>query len=288
MSLAARSLSFRYPDARDWALRQVDLEALDGQVTCLVGATGSGKSTLLRAMAGLVAPTSGEALVDGRATWERRGPFGRARRRRDLPRAVGYVMQRPERQLFAETVAKDVAFGPANLGLSEKEAEAAAQGALDLLGIGQLAGRSPFELSGGQQRLAAIAGVLAMGPSNLVLDEPMAALDPEGRAIVRDAVARLAHGSGAVLLVTHDMDDVASLAARVFVVDGGSVALAGTPAEVFAREKELARLGLGVPSALDFAHRLKSDHGIDLGEPLTLDALAHAIALRAPSPRKGA
>ena len=288
MSLVARSLSFRYPDARDWALRCVDLEAHDGQVTCLVGATGSGKSTLLRAMAGLVAPTSGEALVDGRATWERHGPFGRTRRRRDLPRFVGYVMQRPERQLFAETVAADVAFGPANLGLSKKEAAMAAQRALELLGIGLLADRSPFELSGGQQRLAAIAGVLAMGPSNLVLDEPMAALDPEGRAIVRGAVARLARSSGAVLLVTHDMDDVASLAARVFVMNGGSVALAGTPAEVFAREEELARLGLGVPSALDFAHRLKSAHGIDVGEPLTLDALAQAIASRVSSPRKGA
>ncbi|MEY8437033.1 ATP-binding cassette domain-containing protein [Atopobiaceae bacterium 24-176] len=287
MSLAARDLSFRYPDASRWALRSVDLEAPDGQVTCLVGATGSGKSTLLRAMAGLVAPTSGEALVDGQATWERRGPFGRARRRRDLPRHVGYVMQRPERQLFAETVEKDVAFGPVNLGLSEKEAAAAAGRALDLLGIAPLAKRSPFELSGGQQRLAAIAGVLAMGPANLVLDEPMAALDPEGRAIVRDAVARLSCGSGAVLLVTHDMDDAASLASGIFVMDEGSVALSGTPDEVFSQAEKLARLGLGLPSALAFAHRLKDGHGIDLGEPVTLDTLARAIALRSSS-RKGA
>ncbi|WP_251159240.1 energy-coupling factor ABC transporter ATP-binding protein [Caniella muris] len=288
MSLAARSLTFRYPDAPSPAVDGVDLEARDGRVTCLLGATGSGKSTLLRAMAGLVAPTGGEAHVDGTPTWVRRGVLGRPRRRPGLPRAVGYVMQRPERQLFAATVAEDAAFGPRNLGATDAEAAEAAEAALGFLGIRHLAGRSPFELSGGQQRLAAIAGVLAMDPANLVLDEPMAALDPEGRAIVRDAVARLASRRGAVLLVTHDMDDAASLAASVAVLDRGRVALSGTPEEVFSRAGELRRLGLGLPSALEAAHLLRERRGVDVGEPLTLDALADALAALARGPREGA
>lgn len=288
MSLAARSLTYRYPDAPFPAVDGVDLEARDGRVTCLLGATGSGKSTLLRAMAGLVAPTAGEALVDGAPTWVRRGVLGRPRRRPGLPRAVGYVMQRPERQLFAATVAEDAAFGPRNLGATDAEAAEAAEAALGLLGIRHLACRSPFELSGGQQRLAAIAGVLAMDPANLVLDEPMAALDPEGRAIVRDAVAHLASRRGAVLLVTHDMDDAASLAASVAVLDRGRVALSGSPAEVFSRSGELRRLGLGLPSALEAAHLLRERRGVDVGEPLTLNALADALAGLARGPREGA
>ncbi len=288
MSLEARSLTYRYPDAPSPAVDGVDLEARDGRVTCLLGATGSGKSTLLRAMAGLVAPTAGEALVDGAPTWVRRGVLGRPRRRAGLPRAVGYVMQRPERQLFAATVAEDAAFGPRNLGATEAEAAEAADAALGFLGIRHLAGRSPFELSGGQQRLAAIAGVLAMDPANLVLDEPMAALDPEGRAIVRDAVGRLASRRGAVLLVTHDMDDAASLAASVAVLDRGRVALFGTPADVFSRAGELRRLGLGLPSALEAAHLLRGRLGVDVGEPLTLDSLADAVAALARGPREGA
>ena len=138
MSLAARSLTYRYPDAPFPAVDGVDLEARDGRVTCLLGATGSGKSTLLRAMAGLVAPTAGEALVDGAPTWVRRGVLGRPRRRPGLPRAVGYVMQRPERQLFAATVAEDAAFGPRNLGATDAEAAEAAEAALGFLGIRQI------------------------------------------------------------------------------------------------------------------------------------------------------
>lgn len=276
MSIRCTGLSFAYGPG-PLAVDSVDLVAADGGVTALLGSTGSGKSTLLRMVVGLLRPAAGSVEVDGEPVWERRGPFRRSRRRPDLPRLVGYVMQRPERQLFCDTVVEDVAFGPSNLGASPDQARTMALGALDRLGIARLADRRCFELSGGQQRLVAMAGVLAMGPANLVLDEPMAALDPAGRAMVRDALASLGAGDGAVLMVTHDMDDVARLAGACYVLDHGSIALEGTPAEVYSHGDAMRRIGLGVPEAASFARALAAA-GLDVGEPLTVDALADAVA----------
>lgn len=276
MSIRCTGVSYAYGPG-PLAVDTVDLFAADGGVTALLGSTGSGKSTLLRMVVGLLRPTAGAVEVDGEPVWERRGLLRRPRRREGLPRMVGYVMQRPERQLFCDTVVEDVAFGPVNLGAAPDEARSMALGALERLGIARLADRRCFELSGGQQRLVAMAGVLAMGPSNLVLDEPMAALDPAGRAMVREALASLGAGDGAVLMVTHDMDDVARLATDCYVLDHGAVALEGTPAQVFSHPDTMRRIGLGVPEVAVFARTLK-DAGLDVGEPLTVEALADAVA----------
>lgn len=276
MSLDVEHLSYCYDEGRE-AVADVSLSVPDGGLRCLLGATGSGKSTLVKCLCGLLRPDAGDVRVDGRPVWQPRR-FRQARRDPQLFRRVGYVMQRPERQLFAETVLEDVAFGPKNLGVPEEQATEQARAALDALHIGAVASRSPFELSGGQQRLAAIAGILAMGPKNLVMDEPMGSLDPSGRAIVRDAVREL-HGQGVtILMVTHDMDDVASLADAVTVLDRGAVVLEGAPAEVFAQGQQLHDLGLGLPSSVAFAERLRAAGGPDLGLPLTTEALADALA----------
>lgn len=263
-------VSFSY--AHVPALDDVTLSVRSGELVALVGQTGSGKTTLTRLACALAMPDAGTVRVDGIDTRDRR-------HRRDLRGHVGYVMQHPERQLFAPTVGADVAFGPTNLGLPADEVDRRVADALDVLGIADKASSSPFDLSGGQQRLAAIAGVLAMDPSVLVLDEPTSGLDPRGAARLRSLVATLHETGGTVLLVSHSMDDVAALADRVVVLDGGHIALEGTPAEVFSHADELATCGLGVPSALSWAERIRSA-GIPLeGDPLTLDSLADSLAM---------
>lgn len=264
-AILARDLGFSYgPDAQ--ALDGVSLEVPVRATTAIVGQTGSGKSTLLRLLCGLEAADAGSLTVCGINAATKRG-------RRQIRRAVGYVMQHPERQLFAQTVAEDVAFGPRNQGLSAVEVKRRVAHALDLVGLADRRDASPFELSGGQQRLAAIAGVLAMEPELLVLDEPTAGLDPRGRARLRALMADLAAHGVTLLQVTHSMEDAAQ-ADHVVVLDQSHVLATGTPAEVFcpANEPQLTAVGLGLPRPLAYACK----HALD-ARPLTLEALVAAL-----------
>lgn len=265
LAILAHDLGFSYgPDAQ--ALDGVSLEVPVRATTAIVGQTGSGKSTLLRLLCGLEAADVGSLTVCGINAATKRG-------RRQVRRAVGYVMQHPERQLFAQTVAEDVAFGPRNQRLSAAEVERRVAHALDLVGLADRRDASPFELSGGQQRLAAIAGVLAMEPELLVLDEPTAGLDPRGRARLRALMADLAAHGVTLLQVTHSMEDAAR-ADHVVVLDQSHVLAAGTPAEVFcpANEPQLTAVGLGLPRPLAYA----CEHALD-ARPLTLEALVAAL-----------
>lgn len=265
LAILARDLGFSYgPDAQ--ALDGVSLEVPAHATTAIVGQTGSGKSTLLRLFCGLEAADAGSLTVCGINAATKRG-------RCQVRRAVGYVMQHPERQLFAQTVAEDVAFGPRNQGLSAAEVERRVAHALDLVGLADRRDASPFELSGGQQRLAAIAGVLAMEPELLVLDEPTAGLDPRGRARLRALMADLAAHGVTLLQVTHSMEDAAR-ANHVVLLDQSHVLAAGTPAEVFcpANEPQLTAVGLGLPRPLAYAR----EHALD-ARPLTLEALVAAL-----------
>ena len=265
LAILAHDLGFSYgPDAQ--ALDGVSLKVPVRATTAIVGQTGSGKSTLLRLLCGLEAADAGSLTVCGINAATKRG-------RRQVRRAVGYVMQHPERQLFAQTVAEDVAFGPRNQGLSAAEVERRVAHALDLVGLADRRDASPFELSGGQQRLAAIAGVLAMEPELLVLDEPTAGLDPRGRARLRALMADLAAHGVTLLQVTHSMEDAAR-ADHVVVLDQSHVLAAGTPAEVFcpANEPQLTAVGLGLPRPLAYA----CEHALD-ARPLTLEALVAAL-----------
>ena len=265
----ASHVSFSYgPGTR--ALADVSLELRAGTSCAIVGQTGSGKSTLLRLLCGLAVPDEGTVEVCGHGT-------ARKRDRRLARRSVGYVMQHPERQLFAETVWADVAFGPTNLRLPADEVERRVSRALALVGLEGRSDASPFELSGGQRRLCAIAGVLAMDPTLLVLDEPTAGLDPAGRDRVRAILDDLRTQGIALVQVTHSMEDAAR-ADHVVVLDGGSVLVEGTPDEVFSAANEglLRASGLGVPQPLAFAERLAA-RGLDVGRPLTTDALVAAL-----------
>lgn len=265
LAILARDLGFSYgPGAQ--ALDGVSLKVPVRATTAIVGQTGSGKSTLLRLLCGLEAADAGSLTVCGINAATKHG-------RRQVRRAVGYVMQHPERQLFAQTVAEDVAFGPRNQGLSAVEVEGRVAHALDLVGLADRRDASPFELSGGQQRLAAIAGVLAMEPELLVLDEPTAGLDPRGRARLRALMADLAAHGVTLLQVTHSMEDAAR-ADHVVVLDQSHVLAAGTPAEVFcpANEPQLTAVGLGLPRPLAYA----CEHALD-ARPLTLEALVAAL-----------
>jgi energy-coupling factor transport system ATP-binding protein len=250
-----------------------------GELVALVGQTGSGKSTLAHLVCALAMPDRGNVRICGVDTHDRR-------RRRELRGHVGYVMQHPERQLFAQTIAQDVAFGPTNLGLDAQEVSDRVTRTLEFLGISDLADSSPFEVSGGQQRLAAIAGTLASDPDVLVLDEPTSGLDPRGAAHVTDLVRRLHQGGRTILLVSHSMETVAELADRVCVLDDGRMCLDDTPAEVFSHGDELTAMGLGVPSPLAWARLLdrRGHAGPPLAPggrgPLTIGALADAIAGR--------
>ena len=242
------------------ALSDVSLTIDDGEFVALIGHTGSGKSTLVQHLNGLLSPTEGRILVDGQDIAEK------STDRRAVRFRVGLVFQYPENQLFEETVEKDIAFGPRNLGLSEGEIagrvrEAMRRVALDYDTLSQ---RSVFELSGGQMRRVAIAGVLAMEPSVLVLDEPCAGLDPRGREEILSLIRTLhAEAGTTIVMVSHSMDDVAALAERVIVMDHGSIVMDGTPREVFTRGAELRAMGLDVPQAVELAEALRA-RGIEV------------------------
>ena len=235
-----------------WALDNVSLKVRKGEFLGIAGHTGSGKSTLIQHMNGILHPTSGRVVAFGSDIAEK----GAAN---DVRGRVGVVFQYPENQLFAATVAEDVAFGPRNLGLSEEEVSARVERSLRTVGLDpkEIAARSPFELSGGQQRRVAFAGVLAMEPEVLVLDEPAAGLDPKARKSFLDMVAHLHEEGLTVVMVSHNMDDLANLCDRVAVMSEGKLLMEGTPAKVFSRTDELTAVGLATTSPEHFANLLR-------------------------------
>lgn len=265
MSIVIEHLNYVYMQGGPYetkALDDVSLTIHDGEFVGLIGHTGSGKSTLVQHLNGLILPTSGQITVDGMDLADKNTD------KRAIRRRVGLVFQYPENQLFEETVAKDIAFGPKNLGLDEAEIDRRVRTAMRrvALDFDKLSQRSVFELSGGQMRRVAIAGVLAMEPQTLVLDEPCAGLDPKGREEILGLISDLHRESGAtIVMVSHSMDDVAALAERVIVMNHGKVAMDGAPREVFSRGEELRAIGLDVPQAVELAQKLR-EKGFDVPE----------------------
>ena len=264
------------------ALTDVSLTIDAGEVVGVIGASGSGKSTLVQHFNGLLRPTSGRVLLDGVDV------NGRRTDRRRIRQQVGLLFQYPEQQLFEENVFADVAFGPRNLGLSEEEVRARVHQALEQVGLppARFASRSPFDLSGGEMRRAAIAGVLAMEPRMLILDEPTAGLDPQGRREILAHVGRLHSARGmTIVLITHSMDAVAQLCKRLVVLDGGRLVADGPTRAIFADPGSLAAIGLGVPQMTLLARRLR-----ERGVPVRPDVLtveeARAAILEALARRK--
>ena len=231
----------------------VSLEIAQGQFVGIIGHTGSGKSTLIQHLNGLMKATSGKVLYDGQNIYDEGYDMKRLRSQ------VGLVFQYPEYQLFEEDVLRDVCFGPKNQGLSAEECEKCAREALDLVGFPEKYYRqSPFELSGGQKRRVAIAGILAMHPKVLVLDEPTAGLDPKGRDEILDQIEHLHRETGmTVILVSHSMEDIANYVERIIVMNRGEKMLDGVPKEVFSHYKELEKVGLAAPQVTYVMHDLK-------------------------------
>ena len=252
-------------------LKNISVDVQKGSHVAVIGSTGSGKSTLAHLICALDTPDSGSLCVTGLDTRQKQN-------RRKLHGIVGYVMQRPERQLFAQTVAEDVAFGPTNLGLSACDVTSAVNTALELVGLSHKADVSPFELSGGQQRLCALAGVIAMRPKVLVLDEPTSGLDPYYCSELRKIINAVLDDGCTVIELTHSMEDAAE-SDQIIVLHEGDLVFSGTPYQTFTHfsEAEFQELGLGIPHALAWAQRLSRNTGINLGEPLTLSELVDAL-----------
>ncbi|MBR2937986.1 MAG: energy-coupling factor transporter ATPase [Oscillospiraceae bacterium] len=251
------------------ALDDVSFSVMPGEFIGVIGHTGSGKSTLMQHLNGLLKPTSGKILLDGKDIWADKKLTRQARFR------VGLVFQYPEYQLFEETVYKDIAFGPKNMGLSPEEVDRRVREAAGFVGLtdAQLE-VSPFDLSGGQKRRVAIAGVIAMEPEVLILDEPTAGLDPEGREeILRNIEAYRKAKNAAILMVSHSMSDVARLASRLLVLNDSNLAMDGTPLEVFARAGELVDMGLDIPDVTRLFLRLQA-MGIPVNQVYTLEQAA--------------
>ena len=277
MPIEVRHLTHRYSAGSAFstvALDDVSLTIQDGEFIGIIGHTGSGKSTLVQHLNGLLKPSSGQVLVDGEDLNAEKAD------RRALRQRIGLVFQYPEYQLFEETVARDIAFGPRNQGLSKEEIDQRVRYAMDCVHLDyeKYASRSPFELSGGQMRRVAIAGVLAMRPKVLILDEPTAGLDPRGRDRILTMLEDLHRKENTtILMVSHSMDDMARLATRLIVMADGRLAMTGTPREVFARVDEMVSLGLDVPAAARLCRALR-DRGVDLPADLyRADELKQAI-----------
>ena len=263
MSIEVRHLTHCYSEGSALstvALSDICMTIADGEFLGIIGHTGSGKSTLVQHLNGLLKPSSGQVLIDGEDL------NGEHVNRRELRQRIGLVFQYPEYQLFEETVAKDIAFGPKNQGLSENEIDERVRYAMECVHLDyeKYAERSPFELSGGQMRRAAIAGVLAMRPSVLILDEPTAGLDPRGRDRVLSMLEDLhAKEHVTTLMVSHSMDDMARLATRLIVMSEGKIVAQGTPREIFSQEKMMTSIGLDVPDAARLGRVLR-EKGYDL------------------------
>ncbi len=256
MSLELKNVSYTYSMGTAYeiqALKEISVEIPQGQFVGLIGHTGCGKSTLIQHLNGLLKPTSGQVLFQGRDIWED------GYDRRSLRFHVGLVFQNPDYQLFETDVLRDVCFGPKNMGLTEEECEQRAKTALIQTGAPEEIWRkSPFDLSGGQKRRVAIAGILAMDPDVLVLDEPTAGLDPKGRTEILEQIADLHKERGiTVILVSHSMEDMASYAERLLVLEQGQIRYDGTPREVFSHYRELEKIDLAAPQITYLMHALK-------------------------------
>lgn len=267
MSIALEHVSYVYSPGTAYekhALKDVSFEIPQGQFVGIIGHTGSGKSTLIQHLNGLVKATSGKVIYEGRNIYDE------GYNMRELRSQVGLVFQYPEYQLFEVDVISDVCFGPKNQGLSQEECEKNAKEALELVGFPEkYYKQSPFELSGGQKRRVAIAGVLAMKPKVLILDEPTAGLDPKGRDEILDQVEKLHKETGmTVILVSHSMEDIARYVERIIVMNYGEKMLDGAPREVFCHYKELEKVGLAAPQVTYVMHDLK-ERGMDVSPDVT-------------------
>lgn len=279
MQIYTKNLEYVYQKGTPFekrALYDINISILSHTYTAIIGHTGSGKSTLLQHLNGLLQPTGGEIQIgDVTVTSGKKKKGLKAIRKK-----VGIVFQFPEHQLFEETVEKDICFGPLNFGATEEEAKQRAREAIKLVGLPEdLLNKSPFDLSGGQMRRVAIAGVLAMNPDILVLDEPTAGLDPRGRTEIMDMFYRLYVEKGlSIVLVTHSMEDASKYADTIIIMHKGTVYKKGTPREIFSSPAELVKLGLDVPESVRFQLKLEKKLGKGIGEPsLSLDELFENI-----------
>lgn len=267
------------------ALDNVSVEINDGDFVALIGHTGSGKSTLIQHFNGLLEATSGKIIVDGIDITDKNVKLT------DIRKKVGLVFQYPEYQIFEETIAKDIAFGPTNLGLSAEEIEKRVKKSMEMVGLDYetYKDRSPFDLSGGQKRRVAIAGVIAMQPTTLILDEPTAGLDPKGRDDILGQIKKLHKDYNmTVIIVSHSMEDVANIAEKVIVMNHGKVALQGTPAEVFREIDTLESIGLAVPQVTYLVTELRAK-GFDISDSIfTIEEAKKAIlSALAPNTARG-
>ena len=277
MGIALKQLSYTYQEGTPFegaALFDVNIEIPSGSYTALIGHTGSGKSTILQLLNGLLLPSRGEVQMNDLSI----SSESSQKEVKNLRKKVGLVFQFPESQLFAETVVKDVAFGPQNFGVDQESAERLAKEKLQLVGLSEdLFERSPFELSGGQMRRVAIAGILAMEPEILVLDEPTAGLDPLGRRELMKLFASLHRAGMTIILVSHSMEDVAEYANFVYVLEKGRIVMSGHPKEVFQDVEGLEQIQLGVPKVTKFAWRLRNK-GLSFPTlPITLEEFKELI-----------
>lgn len=281
MDIIIKGLEHRYQPRTPFerlALYDIDLDITSGHFAAIIGHTGSGKSTIIQHLNGLLKPTAGTIQAGGHLIT----PDKKQKNIKALRKKVGIVFQFPEHQLFEETIEKDICFGPLNFGESEENAKRKARESLKLVGLPEeYLSRSPFELSGGQMRRVAIAGVLAMEPDCLVLDEPTAGLDPRGRQEIMDLFSRLhKERSLTTILVTHSMEDAARYADEIIVMHKGTVFIKGTPDAVFSRPEELAALGLDVPETIKLKMKLEEKLGRKLpGSWLSLEDAVDTIRL---------
>lgn len=279
MYIQVKNLSYTYskdlPNQAK-ALDDVSFDIEKNSILGVAGHTGSGKSTLLQMLNGLLRPDDGEIFIGEDCITEKDFPLVNIRKK------VGLVFQYPEYQLFEETVRKDVMYGPKNLGIEdEKELEEIARNAISKVGLDyeMIKDRSPFELSGGQKRRVAIAGVIAMKPEVLILDEPTAGLDPESRHELINMIQNIQKNENIILIfVSHNMNDIAKLADKMIVLDRGKIAMEGTPREVFEKKDELNSIGLGVPKVTEIMHRISEEIEGVKTDVLTLDEALEEIA----------
>ena len=275
--IKVENVSFVYSAGTPFEVRALDdvcIEIKENTMTGIIGHTGSGKSTLVGMFNGLVKPSSGRILLDGEDIWAKPKEIGKVRYK------VGLVMQYPEYQLFEDTVWEDIAYGPKNMGLDPEEIKKRVVEAAELVGLDkEVLTKSPFDLSGGQKRRAAIAGVMAMHPEVLVLDEPSAGLDPAGRNSIFEAIGRYASATGAaVIIVSHSMDDMAKYCEEIIVMSHSKVAMCGKRHEVFSRGEELEAIGLGVPQMTRLVMLLRQG-GIDISPDIyTVEDAEAALA----------